>query len=255
MRIAVIPAHNESTTIVDVVARTVKVVDRVLVIDDGSQDGTGELARKAGAQVHRQEPNRGKGEALRHGLELALEQGGTQIVTLDADGEHLPEDVPGLLMALAEVDVALGARRVYRSGARKAVNRLALFWFQLLDPNLEDTICGLRAFRAEAVPVVQNTAGGFAYEHEALLRAVRGKLRIASIPVQTNSRQGSQVTWDEILRANNHFDCWVLEHMPELPLALWRKVLLYLGCLLGLLVGVPAREVTSRWKSKPKMLP
>ena len=97
---AVIPAHDEAATVADVVRRAARHVDRVLVVDDGSTDDTGALAAGAGATVLRLDPNRGKGAALVHGLATAREAGAERIVTLDADGEHDPDQIPAFLRAL-----------------------------------------------------------------------------------------------------------------------------------------------------------
>jgi glycosyltransferase involved in cell wall biosynthesis len=240
--IAVIPAHNEAATIAAVVAGTRPFVDVVLVVDDGSSDETSAVAERAGAEVLRLQPNRGKGGALAAGLAAAMARGPELIATLDADGEHVPADLPSLLAASVGAYVVLGYRNVYRSGLRKWLNHLALFWFRLLDPQIRDTICGFRVFRTSALPQLQSDARGFAYEHEVILRAVLHRLRLASVPVQVLSRAGSHVTTLEMIRANNHFDRFVLAHLSKLGLPVWRRVLLWLGCQAGLLLGVPAQK-------------
>jgi glycosyltransferase involved in cell wall biosynthesis len=243
---AVIPAHEEEDSVAAVVEVARRHVDLVLVVDDGSCDRTGERAAAAGATVLRLDPNRGKGAALARGLAEAAGAGAERIVTLDADGEHDPAAIPAFLDALGGADVALGHRRVYRSGARRALNGLALFWFRLLDPAIHDTICGFRAFRASALPVVQNDAGGFVYEHEVILRAVAAGLRLAAVPIETSPNARSRVVPREILRANNHFDRRVLAELGRLPIPLWRKSLLAAGCTLGLCVGAPAAWALDR---------
>lgn len=237
--VAVIPAHNESAHVEDVVRRAARHVGEVIVVDDGSRDDTGERAKAGGATVLRLDPNRGKGAALVHGLEAAVARGAERVITLDADGEHDPDEIPAFLAALDHCDVALGSRTVYRSGARRALNALALFWFRVLDPSIEDTICGFRGFRAAALAAVHNTSGGFVYEHEVILRAVRAGLRLASVPITTVPSETSHVTAREMLRANNHFDRWVLRELRELPVPAWRKPLLAAGCAAGLALGVP----------------
>lgn len=240
--IAVIPAHNEAKTVAAVVAATRAFVDVVLVVDDGSSDDTSAVAAAAGAEVLRLVPNRGKGGALAAGLEAALARHPDWVATLDADGEHVPADLPALLAAAPQADVVLGYRNVYRSGLRKWINHFALFWFRLLDPQIQDTICGFRLFRASALPKLHSSARGFAYEHEVILRAVLNGMRLASVPVQVISREGSHVTTLELIRSNNHFDRFVLSHLGQLRLPLWRKVLLWLGCVAGLVTGVPAER-------------
>jgi glycosyltransferase involved in cell wall biosynthesis len=237
--VAVIPAHDESEHVEDVVRRAARHVDRVIVVDDGSRDDTGARAAAGGATVLRLDPNRGKGAALVHGLEAALALGAARVITLDADGEHDPDEIPAFLAALDHHDVALGARTVYRSGARRALNALALFWFRVLDPSIRDTICGFRGFRAEALGAVHNSAGGFVYEHEVILRAVAAGLRLTSVPITTTPSETSHVTPREMVRANNHFDRWVLRELGALPLPAWRKSLLAVGCAAGLAVGLP----------------
>jgi glycosyltransferase involved in cell wall biosynthesis len=238
--VAVIPAHDEESSIASVVEGARRYVDRVVVVDDGSGDRTAAVARAAGAEVVSLSPNRGKGGALRAGLERARDLGAEVVVTLDADGEHDPHELPKFLAAVARADVVLGARRVYRSGTRWALNVLALFWFRVLDANIRDTICGYRAFRAPVLPSLLAKAGGFGYEQEVILLAVAAGLRIATVDITTAPRAQSHVTPWEIVRANNHFDRWVLAHLGSLKLSLWRKALLATGCLAGLFLASPA---------------
>jgi glycosyltransferase involved in cell wall biosynthesis len=238
--IAVIPAHNEEATVGGVVAGALRHVAAVVVVDDASTDATGERAREAGADVTRLDPNVGKGAALERGLDRALDLGADVVVTMDADGEHVPDDLPALLAALEDADLVTGFRDVYRTGMRKRLNQLALFWFRVLDPEIRDTICGFRAFRADALAAVRNQAGGFAYEHEVLLRAILAGKRLAAVPIRTSPTASTHVTPREIVRANNQFDRWVLAHLRQLPIAFWRKALLTAGCTAGLVWGVPA---------------
>jgi hypothetical protein len=245
-RVAVIPAHNEAATVEDVVRRASRHVDVVLLVDDGSRDDTAARAEAAGARVLRLSPNRGKGGALVAGLQAAQSLGAARVVTLDADGEHDPDEIPALLAPLDAHDVVLGWREVYRSGARRWLNGLALFWFRALDPSIRDTICGFRAFRAEALGPVQNDAGGFAYEHEVILRAVAAGLRMTSVRITTVPTTTSHVTPREIVRANNHFDRWVLRELARLPIPLWRKASLVVGCAAGLALGVPTLWLLER---------
>jgi glycosyltransferase involved in cell wall biosynthesis len=247
--VAVIPAFNESETIADVVRRTRAHVDEVIVVDDGSSDDTCGQAANAGARVEQLHTNVGKGAALIRGLELALDHAPDAIVTLDGDGEHAPEDLPAMLEASQRADIVLGYRDVYRSTFRRFLNGLALFWFRLLHPQTRDTICGFRVFRSHTLAKVHNDAGGFSYEHEVILLAILNRLSMAWVPIKTSPRQHSNVNLYAVVRANNHFDLWVLGHLGSLPIALWRKGLLVIGCLLGLLLGKPLEWIIRLFRS------
>ncbi len=110
---AVIPAFNEARSIATVVSGICPSVDRVIVVDDGSTDGTAERARAAGADVVVHEGNRGKGHAVRTGLARLFDGDFTHVLLLDGDMQHLPEEAASLL-AEAErsgADVVLGQRR------------------------------------------------------------------------------------------------------------------------------------------------
>ena len=96
--LALIPAYNESKKITEVVKKTLNYLP-VLVVDDGSSDDTATLAEKAGASVVRQIPNQGKGAALRAGFRYSIDNGFQAVITLDADGQHNPDEIPIFLKA------------------------------------------------------------------------------------------------------------------------------------------------------------
>ena len=93
MIVALIPGYNEAPRIGAVVRGALEHLP-VIVVDDGSSDGTADVAREAGATVIEQRPNQGKGAALRAGFRRALDDGGDAILTLDADGQHDPREIP-----------------------------------------------------------------------------------------------------------------------------------------------------------------
>ena len=99
--IALIPAYNEGERVADVVTRTLKYLP-VLVVDDGSSDDTASVAEAAGATVHRYIPNQGKGVALQTGFRQAMEMGHDAVITLDADGQHDPDEIPRFLECHAD---------------------------------------------------------------------------------------------------------------------------------------------------------
>jgi len=161
----------------------------VLVIDDGSTDGTAEQARAAGAIVLSHPQNRGKGAALLTGLEWAREAGHRAVVSLDADGQHPPSEAARLLEhPSSEEALVLGVRNLERAGAPAANRRsnafsnLVLSWFG--GRRLEDTQCGLRRYPVAEALALGARARGFAFEAEVVLRAARTGMPIVHVPCE-----------------------------------------------------------------------
>jgi glycosyltransferase involved in cell wall biosynthesis len=190
MRVAaIIPAYNEARTIGDVVAGIRRLVDRVVVVDDGSTDGTAEGARAAGAEVIAHAVNRGKGTAVRSGLARVFEGGFSHVLLIDADLQHLPQEAAALL-AEAErsgADVVVGERQFDRErmpAARYHANRIgsrALSW--LVGVAVQDTQCGFRVFRVDALRPLTLTASGYEIETEMLIKVRRRGGRVAGVPI------------------------------------------------------------------------
>ncbi|MEE8523627.1 MAG: glycosyltransferase family 2 protein, partial [Thermoanaerobaculia bacterium] len=124
-----IPAYQAGASVGDVVRRCLDQLPQVLVIDDGSDDETAAAARQAGAEVISFAVNRGKGDALETAFNVLFGRGFTAVITVDADGQHLPEEIPVLLAAAAGgADMILGTRdHLYAqmSSLRRASNRLS----------------------------------------------------------------------------------------------------------------------------------
>jgi len=193
LRVAVvIPAFQATATIGDVVTRARATLPdaQVIVVDDGSTDGTGEEGRGKGASVLTHPRNRGKGVALRTGIARACADGADLIVTLDADGQHPPEEIPRLLAPLAEgrADLVLGARR--RDGvmplSRRITNWLsATLASRIAGQRLHDAQTGFRAFTRAVVERIQPAGDRYEYEANFLLDALRAGYRVASVEVPT----------------------------------------------------------------------
>ena len=187
--IAIIPAFNEAGTIGDVVGGLAGAVQHVLVVDDGSTDGTAGLARRSGAEVLEHHGNRGKGHAVRSAIAVAIERGFTHALVLDGDMQHLPSEAPRLLEEAARsgADVVLGERRFAQDEmpvSRYHANRLGsrvLSWF--VGNRLRDTQCGFRVFRLDALRGVPLRARGFDIETEMLVKLSRRGATIATVPV------------------------------------------------------------------------
>ena len=188
----VVPAFQAAASVGEVVARTRATVPaaRVIVVDDGSSDGTGSVAAAAGASVVRHDTNRGKGAALRSGVAEVATGQGSVIVTLDADGQHPPEEIPRLVAPIAEgrADLVLGARE--RTAAmplgRRLTNRLsAALASRIGGQSIPDAQTGFRAFTAEIAALVRPPESHYEYEAAFLLEALARRVRVASIPIPT----------------------------------------------------------------------
>jgi len=186
---ALIPAYNEAATIADVVRGVRRFVSHVLVVDDGSADGTADEARAAGARVVAHATNMGKGHAVRTGLADLLTGDITHVIMLDGDMQHLPHETPRLLDAARATgaDVVIGERRFDRAGmpaSRYHANRIgsrALSSF--VGVPIDDTQCGFRVFRAEALRRMRLSARGYDIETEMLIKLRRLGGRVARVPV------------------------------------------------------------------------
>lgn len=188
--VAVVPVFNEAATVAAVVGAVGRVCP-VVVVDDGSTDGSAERARAAGALVVTHGRRRGKGAALRAGFAAALAMGARAVVTVDGDGQHDGADLPRLLAAAAASPEALvlGDRLAGRGDPVPLLRRLAigvadrvLGW--LTGTRLRDSQCGLRVYPARFLRAVPLREEGFVLETEALVIAVRAGHPVVSVPVR-----------------------------------------------------------------------
>ncbi len=179
--IAVIPAYQEAATIAEVVTRLRGAMPgvAVLVVDDGSTDGTAALAAAAGAEILGGTANRGKGAALRLGMRAALARGAGFVATLDGDGQHRPEDLPRLEALAAPDRIVIGSRRGApgQPAARRRANRVADFWISWAARHpIADSQSGFRIYPAAALADLDRYEGrarGFSFESEILIDAAR----------------------------------------------------------------------------------
>jgi glycosyltransferase involved in cell wall biosynthesis len=187
---AIIPAYNAESSVGEVIERTRKFIPRVIVVNDGSTDRTEEVARSRGTEVVSLPSNQGKGFALRQGFGLALSNGCRAILTLDADGQHDPADIPNFLAAHQQDTQAIliGSRMAQADrfpAQRYYSNRTAAFFIsKALGQYLEDTQCGFRLYPAETLRAIPLTTSHFQTETEVLLRAVQRGIRLNSVPVK-----------------------------------------------------------------------
>ncbi|MFX1518990.1 MAG: glycosyltransferase family 2 protein [Promethearchaeota archaeon] len=208
--IAVIPAYNEASRITYVLKNCTKYVDKVIVVNDGSSDSTSEKAKSAGAIVISHKINKGKGTALRTGIEF-IKQFSPQIVLfLDADGQDNPDFIPDLIKPIVdnEADLVLGSRFV--SGGKPEVpsykvlgNKILTIFMNLITAfsyNVRESQCGFRAIRYENLRELNLSARGFEIESEMLLEAFKNNLRVREVPIKENLR------FDAIEKGTTIFD-------------------------------------------------
>jgi glycosyltransferase involved in cell wall biosynthesis len=185
---AAIPAYEAAPSIGDVVRRTLPILSHVLVVDDGSKDVTAEEARRAGAEVHRFPANRGKGAALLAAFEILFARGVEGVVTLDADGQHIPEEIPRLLDVAVNADLVLGTREHLfgaMSRLRRVSNRLSSGAISLAaGRRLSDVQTGFRFYSHHLFATTGFPERRFDAESAVVVRAARLGLRIATVPVR-----------------------------------------------------------------------
>ena len=207
----IIPAYNEAATIGEVLDRiaSLDLDTQVVVVDDGSTDGTGELATARGAQVVRQE-NQGKGAAIRAGIPHIE---GEIAVIQDADMEYDPADVPALIEPIERgvADVVYGSRL---SGGRP--QRAYMFWHLvgnrflslltnvLFNTTLSDMETGYKAFRSEVLRELDLRENDFGIEPEITGQICKRNLRIYELPISYYGRtyaEGKKITWRDGFKA------------------------------------------------------
>jgi glycosyltransferase involved in cell wall biosynthesis len=192
--LAVVPAFQAETHVADVVLGLLRALPpsdgpRVLVVDDGSTDQTAAEAERAGALVLRHQKNLGKGAALRSGMRFAEERGIGAVVTVDADGQHPPDEAARLARDDAPREaLVLGVRDLARDGAPRpsrfsnGFSNVFLSWFGGI--TLHDSQCGLRRYPVPETLALGARSNGYAFEAETLLRAARLGWRIVEVPIR-----------------------------------------------------------------------
>jgi glycosyltransferase involved in cell wall biosynthesis len=202
-----VAAYNEAPVISAVVRTALRAVPsgEVLVVDDGSTDGTAQAAASAGARVLQLPVNGGKGSALRRGLTAA--RGGV-IVLIDGDGQDDPAEIPQLLQALRpDVDLVIGSRFIghFEPGAITQLNRWGNRFLTsvvnfLFSTALTDTLAGFRAFRADVLRRIELRASRFDIEVDLLLGVLAAGGRVVEVPVRRAARAHGRS------RLNSFFD-------------------------------------------------
>ena len=192
MRIAIIiPVHNEGEKVGCILEGIREKKIDVIVIDDGSSDGSGELAKENGAIVLRNEQKQGKGASLRRGFQRALDMRVDGVITMDGDGQHAVGDIDLFLTKIKSdpICVVTGNRMHNSKGMpllRYTTNRL-MSWFisSLCGQSMPDTQCGYRFVHSDILRQLKLTSNEFEIETEVLMQASRLGFKIFSVPIKT----------------------------------------------------------------------
>ncbi|MGD0037939.1 MAG: glycosyltransferase family 2 protein [Bacteroidota bacterium] len=189
-----IPAFNAECSLAELVDRLRSAIGdvQIVVVDDGSTDRTNEVAASIGAVVLRHDKNQGKGAALQTGFNFLSKQPGIEfVVTIDADLQHQPEDVPKFLLAQQKTnaDIVIGWRE--RIGTRMPVQRKlsntitsALVGMRI-GVKIRDSQCGFRLIRRSVIKEIQLESTGYEAETEFLIKVAQRGFKIEFVPVQT----------------------------------------------------------------------
>ena len=226
----VVPAFNEAAVIGEVVADLRSVFDHVVCVDDGSADGTGAIALRAGAHLLRHPINLGQGAAIQTGVEYARKQPGAKVfATFDADGQHRIKDLAAMIdrLAAGDVDVVIGTRfaRAPASLASPAsrpplLKRIVLRTAARLSPRgrrlgLTDTNNGLRVFNKKVADGLDITMNGMSHANEFVMLIAENDWRVVEEPIEVLYTEyskskgqpllnGVNIIFDGFLRGRTH---------------------------------------------------
>jgi glycosyltransferase involved in cell wall biosynthesis len=184
MIVAGIPAYNEEKTIAKVILLAKRQADVVIVCDDGSNDLTADIAESLGVKVLRHSKNLGKGAAIKSLFKASREIGADVLVTLDADGQHDPNEIPELIGPILDnqADIVIGSRIKRRNEMpvyRQIGNRVLDFFTNAGSKNkVMDTQSGFRAYSKRAIQEINIIEMGLGVDSQILLDAEESKLRV-----------------------------------------------------------------------------
>jgi glycosyltransferase involved in cell wall biosynthesis len=221
-----IPAFNEERTIAKMILKARKHVKDVVVCDDGSTDLTGEIAGSLGAIVVRNARNLGKGSALRSLFELGRKINADVFVTLDADDQHEPDEIPKLVQPIlkGEADVVIGNR--FSNGdlfpaRRRWGNRALNFLTNTSD--IKDSQSGFRAYSRSALNSIEITTRGMGVDSQILIDAKKKNMRVVEVPISTKYPKGVKTSKKNFFQHGFEVALSIVELISE------KRPLLYLG--------------------------
>jgi glycosyltransferase involved in cell wall biosynthesis len=194
--VVAMPAYNEETYIGTMVLKARKYADRVIVVDDGSTDGTAEISGLAGASIIRHPENKGKGAAIQSILDEVKKDIPDVLILLDADSQHNPDEIPRLIKAVLDgCDLVIGSRELVKRDIpsyRRVGQKVLLYLTRFLTRNkITDSESGFRAFSRRAIAELELTQKGFAVESEMIAVAEEKNLKITEVPISVKYTKDS----------------------------------------------------------------
>jgi glycosyltransferase involved in cell wall biosynthesis len=189
--VVAMPAFNEEHSIAKMIIRSKPYADAVLIVDDGSSDATADIAEALGVQVIRHTSNKGYGGALSSIFKFARQNGVQRLVTIDADGQHNPDDIPRLLAELDNgADIVIGSR--FLESSTDGMPAYRKFGLQVLDGatnmsgkmNVGDTQSGFRAYGRRAIENLKISGNGMSVGSEILINLQEYNLKVKEIPIR-----------------------------------------------------------------------
>lgn len=237
------PAYNEEKYIGSLVTKAREYADEVLIVDDGSTDGTPEVARLAGATVIQHKENKGYGAAVQSILAEAKRISPDILVLLDADSQHNPGEIPRLVEPISQgFDLVIGSRKLLRDNIplyrRIGQGVISYFCYILSGEKLSDSESGFRVFSRKAVGMLELREDGMSVSAETIAKAAEKGLKITEIPISiTYTRDGS--TLNPVRHGFgvlSRIIAMILERRPLLFFGLGGAILTLLGFLAGMRV-------------------
>lgn len=187
---AIIPFYNEKHFILNVILESLKYVNKIIAVNDGSEDGSEKLIQNLeNVTLLNYKTNYGKGKALQSGFDECLKNDFEFIVTMDGDNQHDPKYIPDIIDKLTDFDVAIGDRLSKMKSMplpRIFSNKITSFLMSLkTGQNIQDSQCGFRAYKKEVLQSVRTISSGYEAESEILIYAARKGFKIGFVHIPT----------------------------------------------------------------------
>lgn len=253
LKIACIPAFNEENVIEDVIRRCKVYVDKVIVCDDGSTDNTSDVASKAGAVVLQHKQNFGKGEAMKTLFAYAKKNDVDVMITIDGDGQFLPEEIPNILEPITKdnVDIVIGYRfddseemPSYRKIGNKMLDKFTNLASEL---PFRDTQGGFRSYSKKAINSINITTKGFGVDSEILVNASKKGLKVVERKVTVIYNTGNSTSTKSPISHSTEVIISLLEiiaiNHPLRYLGLPGIGLITIGVIFGIFVLITFNEI------------